>query len=65
MTNMNAGGVFGQAAGAAFGGKGTTIDDINGGASEEVPEGENNFCPKCGAASKGANFCPKCGTKLN
>ena len=65
MTNMNAGGVFGQAAGAAFGGKGTTIDDINGGASEEVSEGENNFCPKCGAASKGANFCPKCGTKLN
>ena len=62
MMNMATGGVVGQAAGAAFGGKGTTVNDIGGG---EVPEGESNFCPKCGTATNGANFCPKCGNKLN
>ena len=65
MMNMASGGVIGGVAQGAFNGKGTTAADLNGGAAGgEVPEGENNFCPKCGTATNGANFCPKCGQKL-
>ena len=62
MVGMASGGMMQGAMAGAFNNKGTTMQDIQGGAAAQPAEG-NKFCPNCGTPVTG-KFCTNCGTKV-
>ena len=61
MVGMASGGMMQGAVAGAFNNKGTTMQDVQGGA--QAPAEGAKYCPNCGTPATG-KFCTNCGTQI-